>query len=55
MKLQLLAGATLPEEKRQAVAKKLHDYTGLPAEYWLKANLRVQGGEFSKTLQDPKV
>ena len=50
----LLAGSTLPEEKRQAIAQKLHDFTGLPVEYWLKANLRVQGGEFSKTLQDPE-
>lgn len=50
----LLAGSTLAEAQRQAVAQKLHEYTGLPAEYWLKANLRVQGGEFSKTLQDPE-
>ncbi len=49
----LLAGASLPEEQRQAVAQKLHDYTGLPTEYWLKADLRVEGGEYSKTLQDP--
>jgi len=50
----LLAGSTLTDAQRQAVAQKLHDYTGLPAEYWLKANLRVQGGEFSKTLKDPE-
>jgi len=50
----LLAGSTLEQTQRQAVAQKLHDYTGLPVEYWLKANLRVQGGEFSKTLQDPE-
>jgi carboxypeptidase C (cathepsin A) len=50
----LLAGAILPEAERQAVAQKLHNYTGLPVEYVLKANLRVEGGEFSKTLQDPE-
>lgn len=50
----LLAGSTLSEAQRQSMAQKLHDYTGLPVEYWLKANLRVQGGEFSKTLQDPQ-
>ncbi len=27
-------------------------YTGLPVAYLLKANLRVNGGEFEKTLQD---
>jgi len=50
----LLAGSTLPEAQRQAVAQKLHDYTGLPVAYLLKANLRVEGGEFSKTIQDPE-
>ena len=30
----------------------LHAYTGLPVAYLLKANLRVSGGEFEKTLQD---
>ena len=49
----LLAGSTLSEAQRQSVAQKLHDYTGLPLEYLLKADLRVNGGEFSKTLQDP--
>jgi carboxypeptidase C (cathepsin A) len=50
----LLAGSILTEPQRQAVAQKLHDYTGLPVAYILKANLRVAGGEFSKTLQDPE-
>ncbi len=50
----LLAGSTLTEERQREVAQKLHDYTGLPVEYWMKANLRVEGGEFSKTLQDPE-
>ena len=34
------------------MAEKLHEYTGLPVAYLLKANLRVNGGEFEKTLQD---
>ncbi len=47
----LLQGSELPEAQKQAVAEKLHGYTGLPVEYLLRANLRVTGGEFSKTLQ----
>jgi hypothetical protein len=34
------------------VAQKLHAYTGLPVDYILKANLRIEGGEFTKNLQD---
>jgi carboxypeptidase C (cathepsin A) len=48
----LLEGSELPEARKQAVAEKLHQYTGLPVAYLLKANLRVTGGGFSKTLQD---
>jgi carboxypeptidase C (cathepsin A) len=47
----LLAGSDLPEAQKQAVAEKLHRYTGLPVAYLLKANLRVTGGMFSKNLQ----
>jgi carboxypeptidase C (cathepsin A) len=47
----LLQGSELPDARKQAVAEKLHEYTGLPVAYWVKANLRVQGGEFSKELQ----
>ncbi len=50
--LALLAGATLPADKRDAIAEKLHQYTGLPVSYILKANLRIDGGEFEKNLQD---
>jgi carboxypeptidase C (cathepsin A) len=49
--LALLQGSELPEAKRQAVAEKLHGYTGLPVAYLLRANLRVTGGAFSKQLQ----
>jgi carboxypeptidase C (cathepsin A) len=49
----LLQGSELPEARKQAVAAKLHDYTGLPVAYLLKSDLRVDGGSFSKTLQEP--
>ena len=49
----LQAGSELPAAQRQAIAQKLAQYTGLPVAYILKADLRVSGGEFEKTLQDP--
>ena len=49
--LQALAmGSALSPERRAEIAAKLHNYTGLPAEYVDRANLRVNGGEFEKTL-----
>ncbi len=48
----LAAGETLDAAERNAVAAKLHDYTGLPLDYILKADLRIDGGEFRKTLQE---
>ena len=50
--LALAAGTSLDPARKHAVAQKLHDFTGLPVEYIEKANLRVYGGEFEKTLQD---
>ncbi len=47
----LLQGANIPEAQKKEVAGKLESYTGVPAAYWIKANLRVRGGEFSKELQ----
>ncbi|MGC2619421.1 MAG: peptidase S10, partial [Acidobacteriaceae bacterium] len=44
-------GSDLPDDQKHAIAAKLEGYTGLPAAYWYKANLRVSGGEFSKELQ----
>jgi carboxypeptidase C (cathepsin A) len=44
------AGSTLSAERKADVAAKLHTYTGLPADYIERANLRVNGGEFEKTL-----
>ncbi|MGA2673394.1 MAG: peptidase S10 [Terracidiphilus sp.] len=48
----LALGTDLSAAEKQSVAEKLHEYTGLPVAYLLKANLRVSGGEFEKTLQD---
>src|SRR5215472_16377055 len=47
----LALGTDLTQEEKQSVAEKLHNYIGLPIAYLLKANLRVNGGEFSKSLQ----
>lgn len=47
----LQQGSMLDPAKRDAIAEKLHEYTGLPVDYIKKANLRVDGGEFEKTLQ----
>jgi carboxypeptidase C (cathepsin A) len=47
----LLQGSDLTEDRKKAVAEKLHSYTGVPVAYWLRANLRVSGGDFSKELQ----
>ncbi|MFI4869346.1 MAG: S10 family peptidase [Steroidobacterales bacterium] len=48
--LALAAGASLPATQRDAIAAKLHDYTGLPVSYILKADLRINGGEFEQNL-----
>ena len=48
----LQAGATLQPAERDAIVKKLQAYTGLPAAYIDKANLRISQGEFQKTLLD---
>jgi len=47
----LAAGNQLTPERRAAIAAKLHQYTGLPQDYIERADLRVNGGEFEKTLQ----
>src|ERR1700689_5270232 len=46
----LAAGSTLDPEHKTEIATKLHNYTGLPVDYIERANLRVNGGEFEKTL-----
>jgi carboxypeptidase C (cathepsin A) len=47
----LREGAALSPDQRDAIAAKLHDYTGLPVAYIKKANLRIDGGEFEQNLQ----
>jgi carboxypeptidase C (cathepsin A) len=47
----LAAGSELSATERGAIAEKLHQYTGLPVEYILKADLRIDGGEFRQTLK----
>ena len=48
----LLAGSALDPASRKNIVGKLHDYTSLPAAYIEKANLRINQGEFQKTLLD---
>ena len=44
-------GASLPDDQFNAIAEKLHGYTGLPVAYIKKANLRINGGQFEHELQ----
>ncbi len=47
----LAAGSDLSASDRAAIAGKLHEYTGLPVDYILKADLRIDSGEFRQNLQ----
>ncbi|MGN2243483.1 S10 family peptidase [Frateuria sp. GZRR33] len=47
----LMQGANLDPARKRAVAEKLHQYTGLPVDYLVKADLRVTGGMFEHELQ----
>src|SRR5580658_2158934 len=51
----LSEGSKLTPEHKAAIAAKLHEYTGLPQQYIEQANLRVNGGEFDKTLLGSEV
>ena len=46
----LLEGDRLAPERRAAVIKKLHEYTGLSEQYLDLANLRVSEGQFTQEL-----
>ena len=48
--LALMRGNGLNPAQRQAIAEKLHAYTGLPTTYLLKTNLRIEYGAFQKEL-----
>lgn len=50
--LALQQGASLPSAQREAIAQKLHAYTGLPVAYILRADLRINGGEFTGHLEE---
>ncbi|HSC18259.1 MAG TPA: hypothetical protein VLC74_05030 [Rhizomicrobium sp.] len=47
----LQAGAALNSKQRLMIANRLHQYTGLPVWYLLRADLRVDGGMFEQNLQ----
>jgi carboxypeptidase C (cathepsin A) len=46
----LAQGSALAPERRAAIIEKLHAYTGLPAEYISRADLRISGGVFEQHL-----
>jgi carboxypeptidase C (cathepsin A) len=46
----LFAGATLSPAREREIAGKLHDFTGLPVDYLLKADLRVTSDMFTHQL-----
>ncbi len=48
----LQAGSELTPARKQQIAEKLAHYTGLPVSYVLRADLRITGGMFEKTLQE---
>ncbi|MCQ9155476.1 peptidase S10 [Acidomonas methanolica] len=50
----LQEGTTISDADFDAVAQTLHRYTGLPVAYLKRADLRVNGGEFEKTLMGDK-
>ncbi|MGA9294906.1 MAG: hypothetical protein WCE54_10745 [Ignavibacteriaceae bacterium] len=50
----LLKGNSISEQERNDIAEKLHEYTGLPKNYVLEANLRIQEGEFTQELLHSK-
>ncbi|MGH8427484.1 MAG: S10 family peptidase [Gammaproteobacteria bacterium] len=49
----LNAGTTLSDAQKKQIAAQLYQYTGLSADYWVKADLRVNGGEFEHQLLNP--
>lgn len=49
--LALQQGALLDPAKKRAIAEQFAQYTGLPADYVVKSNLRVEGGQFEQQLQ----
>jgi carboxypeptidase C (cathepsin A) len=52
--LALTAGSEIDPATKRKVAETYARYTGLPVDYVMKANLRVTGGMFEKTLQSAR-
>ena len=50
----LLLGTDLPEARKRAVADKLTSFTGIPSDFWMRADLRVSGAQFARELQLPE-
>ena len=48
----LAKGSSLADKAKKDIAQKLHELTGLPVDYLLRANLRISGGVFEKHLQE---
>ncbi|MDB5740495.1 MAG: peptidase serine carboxypeptidase [Alphaproteobacteria bacterium] len=48
----LQQGAAIDPARKRAVAEQVSKYIGLPVDYILKSDLRVNGGQFEKNLQD---
>ncbi|MBD3734169.1 MAG: peptidase S10 [Sphingopyxis sp.] len=48
--LALMKGNSLSDVEREAIAARLHAYTGLPVAYLLKTNLRIEYGALQKEL-----
>jgi carboxypeptidase C (cathepsin A) len=46
----LFAGSSLGPARKREIAEKLHDFTGLPVDYLLKADLRVDSDMFTHQL-----
>ncbi len=51
----LHAGAALAASQRELIIDKLHRYTGLPADYIDRANLRISQGQFQQKLLEGEV
>ena len=47
----LQKGSELSSADKQKIADRLHTYTGVSADYWMKAGLRVIGPQFEQQLQ----
>jgi carboxypeptidase C (cathepsin A) len=48
--LALMKGDALPQQQREAIARKLARYTGLSVDYVLRTNLRIEIFRFTKEL-----